>query len=142
MILSTIKSIAVFIINTIDEKLQTKTGRLTLLIVGGIIVGGAVVHSYNMQKNYDSLQKEKLKIELDKVQLQLDINNIIKNSDKECNEKVKQAALFQQELQYIYTHKVEENNRFLQEQSKIVKEKEKLLSTQAPIINKLKSLNK
>ena len=95
-----------------------------------------------MQKNYDSLRKEKLKVELDKVQLQLDINNIIKNSDKECNEKVKQAALFQQELQYIYTHKVEENNRFLQEQSKVVKEKEKLLSTQAPIINKLKSLNK
>lgn len=142
MVFSTIKSIAVFIINTIDEKLQTKTGRLTLLIVGGIIVGGTVVHSYNMQKNYDSLRKEKLKVELDKIQLQLDINNIIKNSDKECNEKVKQAALFQQELQYIYTHKVEENNRFLQEQSKVIKEKEKLLSTQAPIINKLKSLNK
>ena len=142
MIPTTLKSLLLLVINTIDEKLKTRTGRLTLLIIGAIIVGGASVHSYNMQEKSENLEKDKSKIEAEKIQLQIDLNTHIKNADRECNEKVKQAALFQQELQYIYTHKVEENNRFLQEQSKVVKEKEKLLSTQAPIINKLKSLNK
>ena len=142
MIPPTLKSLLLLVINTIDEKLKTGTGRLTLLIIGAIIVGGASVHSYNMQEKSENLEKDKSKIEVEKIQLQIELNTYIKNADRECNEQVKEAALLQQELQYIYTRKVEENNRFLQEQSKVVKEKEKLLSTQAPIINKLKSLNK
>lgn len=142
MIPPTLKSLLLLVINTIDEKLKTRTGRLTLLIIGNIIVGGTSVHSYNMQEKSKTLEKEKDKLETDKTTLQLALNTHIKNADRECNEKVKEAAILQQQLRDIYDNRAKENNTYIQEQEKIVKQKEKLLSIQAPIINTLKKLNK
>ena len=44
-----IKELILTIIDTIDLKLRTRTGRISLLIFACIVLGGSIVNSYNMQ---------------------------------------------------------------------------------------------
>lgn len=137
---TTLKSLVLSIINAIDNKLKTQSGRLTLIIVSSIAVGGTSVHAWNMQKNNDILEKKNIEKEKEKSELQEEVNTNIKNAEKECNERIMQSAILQKKLQDIYSNKTVENTEYIEQQEKIVKEKEKVLSIQAPIINKLKSL--
>lgn len=140
-LIQTLKDVVISITDLIDAKLQTKTGRMALLAIGSIILGGAGVHSCNTQTNYESVLEEKIETEKQKDSLQGLLNNHIKNADKDCNEKIKQGALLQQQLQYIYSHKIEENKEFIDQQREIVREKERVLTVQEDNINKLQNLN-
>ena len=136
-----IKEFIVTIIDTLDLKLQTKTGRISLLIFACIVFGGSIVHSYNMQTNFDGLELTRDKLETTKKELETKIDTITKNAVRDCNEQIKQGAILQQQLQYIYNNKIRENNDFIEEQKTIMQEKEELVNMQKLNIDKLKSLD-
>ena len=136
-----IKEFIVTIIDTLDLKLQTKTGRISLLIFACIVFGGSIVHSYNMQTNFDGLELTRDKLETTKKDLETKIDTITKNAVRDCNEQIKQGAILQQQLQYIYNNKIRENNDFIEEQKTIMQEKEELVNMQKLNIDKLKNLD-
>ena len=136
-----IKEFIVTIIDTLDLKLQTKTGRISLLIFACIVFGGSIVHSYNMQTNFDELVIARDKLEVTRKELETKIDTITKNAVRDCNEQIRQGAILQQQLQYIYNNKIRENNDFIEEQKTIMQEKEELVNMQKLNIDKLKNLN-
>ena len=71
-----IKEFIVTIIDVLDLKLQTKTGRISLLIFACIVFGGSIVHSYNMQTNFDELEITRDKLEATKKELETKIQYI------------------------------------------------------------------
>lgn len=136
-----IKEFIVTIIDVLDLKLQTKTGRISLLIFACIVFGGSIVHSYNMQTNFDELEITRDKLEATKKELETKIDTITKNAVRDCNEQIRQGAILQQQLQYIYNNKIRENNDFIEEQKTIMQEKEELVNMQKLNIDKLKNLD-
>lgn len=137
-----LKELFIAIGDYIDTKLQTKTGRMTLLVLSGLVIGVSVMSAINDKNNYDELRAKYDVLEKKKDSLQIELNNNIKNADVECNEKIKEGALLQQQLRYIYDNKIEENKKLIKEQQQLVKEKEKVLSIQEDNINKLNLLNR
>lgn len=124
----------------IDAKLQTQSGRMTLLIIGGIILGASSIHAFNITSKYNEL---KITYDIEKKSsdsLQLKVNNLITNADNQCNEKIKQGILLHQQLQQMYNNKIEQNEEIVNQQKQIIEEKKKVLSVQEDNINELKNL--
>ena len=145
---STIKDIFLSVIDFIDTKLQTKTGRIALLIASCIIFGVSVTYAYTINNKYDEKVKELVEVKIDlkvvtkeKDQRQEELRTVIKNADADCNEQIRQGAILQRQLQEIYAGKTEENKNFVKQQELIIKEKEKLTKIQDNNVSNLKSLN-
>lgn len=143
-----IKEVFIAILDAIDQKLRTRSGRTALLIMSCVIFGGSIVHSYNMnnsineiQVNIDKLEKDKIRLEKDKEVAQETLNLTIKNATAECNEQIRQGAILQQELQAIYNNKTKENIDFVKKQESIIEEKKRILSIQDKNIKNLNNLN-
>ena len=136
-----IKELILTIIDTIDLKLRTRTGRISLLIFACIVLGGSIVHSYNMHINVVALELDIEGLEEDKKELQVRIDDINKNAIANCNEQIKQGAILQQQLQEIYNNRIERDTDFIEEQTKLMKEKEKIVSIQEQNLTKLKKLS-
>lgn len=136
----TLKELFFAIGDFIDTKLQTKTGRMTLLILGGVILGGCVIHTLNINNRYVDTIADLDKTEKKLDSLQNSYNDYIRNIDTYCNDKIKQGAVLQQQLKDIYNNKIEENKEYIQEQKDMVKEKEYILSVQKENIKSLEKL--
>lgn len=136
----TIKDIFLSVIDFIDKKLQTKTGRIALLIVSCVVFGGCLVYAYNVNKNYDDKVKELVDIKNELKITTTELRTTVKNSTADCNEQIKQGAILQQQLQAIYAGKTEENKNLIKEQELILKEKEKITEIQNTNIMNLKNL--
>lgn len=124
----------------IDAKLQTHSGRMTLLIIAGIILGASSIHAFNITGNYNALKITYDKERKSSDSLQIKVNNLITNADSQCNEKIKQGILLHQQLQQMYNNKIEQNEDIVNQQKEIIKEKKKVLSVQEDNINELKNL--
>lgn len=128
--------------NFIDNKLKTPTGRLTLLIVNCLILGGAVVHSCNVTTNLQTITVKELKASKRADSLQTEINNYIQTSDERCNKKLEEGALFQRKMQEIYSQKEEENYMTIEENRRIIEERKKLSKDKMENIKALTNLKK
>lgn len=110
--------------NFIDNKLKTPTGRLTLIIINCLILGGAVVHSFNITGQLTESVKKEAKEGKKADSLQLELNNHIATADERCNDKLEQGALLQQRMQQIYNQKLEQNDKIVKENERVIKERE------------------
>lgn len=110
--------------NLIDDKLKTPSGKLSLVIINCLILGGATVHSCNTSTSLELVTKEKEKQTKKADSLQNTINTYIATEDERCNETLEKGALLQQKMQTIYNQKEQENYRIAEENKRIFKERE------------------
>lgn len=117
--------------NLIDDKLKTPSGKLSLVIINCLILGGSTVHSCNSSSALEKIIKEKEDILKEKEKqtnkadsLQNTINTYIATEDERCNETLEKGALLQQKMQIIYNQKEQENYRIAEENRRILKERE------------------
>lgn len=135
-----LKSIVFALGDYIDAKINTKSGRLTLLILGSVSVGAAVSVAYSSNSNLVKSEKEKLFYQAKTDTLQKNINTLINNQEERCNEKQLQSARLQEQLKNIYNGKVEDNNYFIEQQKAVNKETEKVIKLQEDKIKQLEKL--
>ena len=91
----TLKEIFITISTIIDDKLKTPSGKLTLVILNCIILGGATVHSWNVSTNLDVavIDRDIYKRKEDSIQTVL--NTYIATEKQRCNDNLEKGALLQ-----------------------------------------------
>lgn len=134
----TIKDWFVALSNLIDDKLKTPTGKLTLVILNCLLLGGATVHSWIVSDNLETTIKNEEKQTKKADSLQTTLNNYIATENERCNETLEKGALFQQRMQIIYNQKEQENYKIAEENKRIIKERE---ATSKAKIENIKELN-
>lgn len=134
-----IKEHITYFIDYIDQKLQTKEGRLALIIAGSLVTGGAIIHAYNKDTAYTELLITKTQLETKYGVLEATYTAKIQSADSDCNKKIREGAILHQQLQQIYKEKITKNIEFVKEQAIIEEQKKQIIKVQ----NKnLKELNR
>lgn len=140
MLLNTIKNIVFAFGNYIDNKLKTKEGRLTLIILASLLTGASLVYAAVKNENYVDKIIEYNNLKKEKDSIEVVYSHHIANMDNLCNEKIKQGALLHQQLQAIYFNKTIENKETVEIQAILEKEKKEIIAVQTNNIKQLKKL--
>lgn len=120
----TLKEIFITISTIIDDKLKTPSGKLTLVILNCIILGGATVHSWNVSTNLNVavIDRDIYKRKEDSIQTVL--NSYIATENQRCNDNLEKGALLQQRMRDIYNQKEQDNYKVIEENEKVLKARE------------------
>ena len=128
--------------NLIDDKLKTPTGKLTLVILNCLILGGATVHSCNVSDSLEISVKKEEKQTKKADSLQNTLNVYIATENERCNKALEDGALLQQRMQVIYNQKEQENYRIAEENKRILREREATAKAKIENIKELTNLKK
>ena len=138
------KTLIVSILNTIHQKLKTKEGQLSLIIVGSLITGSSIVTANLKGERIDELEKDRISLEKEILVYKAEVkqlNKEIKEIDETCNERAIKNAKFQKELNDIYQLKTVENTDIVNEKLDLLKEKQKAIKNQKEALDEIKKLN-
>lgn len=132
----------------IEQKLNTKEGKLTLVIVSSMITAGSLIFGINAHNNYIAIYNEKQKLIKDlekegyKVEtVQNQFNAYIESSDKRCNEQIREGALLHQQLRDIYENRTINAKAIIQEEKIVIKERKEAVKEQKQHIKQLQKLS-
>lgn len=136
-----IKDLFITLSDTIDSKLKTPTGRLTLVILNCLLLGGATVHSCNASDALSASIIRETKATTKKDSLQNVLNHYIATENERCNDNLEKGALLQQKMQVIYSQKAKDNYSIAEQNEKILKQKEATAKAKLENIKTLTKLN-
>lgn len=132
----------------VEGKLNTRSGKVTLIIMSSLIVGASVVLAYNKQtetielKATNTVISKQLKEENKKSDSIQNIHNLyIADETRRCKQETLEGAMLHEELKNIYNNRIVESKESLKEKKGIVEERKEALKVQELQIKQLNKIS-